>query len=178
MPVHEVFVHHFRLPRRGEEMAHFLFCYAFADNKTQPAKLPFAGCTSLSGSVVANQCAHWCRGNPVDTSWSPCRGRCRAQLFATKERYRCGLPLAGTHRPAFLRPHSFLLSLSRKRKEPPRRQKKPAPFRFRRGRRKLHIRWLLLPFPKADRFAGSPFGRYWKRKKIFKTRSASRAAIM
>ena len=28
-----------------------------------------------------------------------CRGRCRAQLFATKERYRCGLPLAGTHRP-------------------------------------------------------------------------------
>ena len=31
---------------------------------------------------------------------APCRGRCRAQLFATKERYRCGLPLAGTHRPA------------------------------------------------------------------------------
>ena len=30
-----------------------------------------------------------------------CRGRCRAQLFATKERYRCGLPLAGTHRPFF-----------------------------------------------------------------------------
>ena len=29
-----------------------------------------------------------------------CRGRCRAQLFATKERYRCGLPPAGTHRPA------------------------------------------------------------------------------
>ena len=28
-----------------------------------------------------------------------CRGRCRAQLFAAKERYRCGLPLAGTHRP-------------------------------------------------------------------------------
>ena len=28
-----------------------------------------------------------------------CRDRCRAQLFATKERYRCGLPLAGTHRP-------------------------------------------------------------------------------
>ena len=26
------------------------------------------------------------------------------------------------------------------------------------GRRKLHIRWLLLPFPKADRCAGSPFG--------------------
>ncbi len=26
-------------------------------------------------------------------SWGPCGGRCRAQLFATKERYRCGLPL-------------------------------------------------------------------------------------
>ena len=34
------------------------------------------------------------------SSWSPCRGRCRAQLFAAKERYRCGLPPAGTHRPA------------------------------------------------------------------------------
>ena len=33
-----------------------------------------------------------------------CRGRCRAQLFATKERYRCGLPLAGTHRPLQARP--------------------------------------------------------------------------
>lgn len=28
--VHEVFVHLFRLPRRGEEMAHHVFCYAFA----------------------------------------------------------------------------------------------------------------------------------------------------
>ena len=34
--------------------------------------------------------------------------------------------------PAFLRPHSFL-SLFGERKEPPQRQKKPAPFRFRRG---------------------------------------------
>ena len=34
-----------------------------------------------------------------------CRDRCRAQLFATKERYRCGLPLAGTHRP--LRQYKF-----------------------------------------------------------------------
>ena len=34
--------------------------------------------------------------------------------------------------PAFLRPHSFL-SLYRGRKEPPRRQKKPAALRFRRG---------------------------------------------
>ncbi len=33
-----------------------------------------------------------------------CRGRCRAQLFATKERYRCGLPLAGTHRPLQAQP--------------------------------------------------------------------------
>ena len=36
------------------------------------------------------------------------RGRCRAQLFATKERYRCGLPLAGTHRP-FFEPILFFL---------------------------------------------------------------------
>ena len=36
-----------------------------------------------------------------------CRGRCRAQLFATKGRYRCGLPLAGTHRP--IPPHGSLL---------------------------------------------------------------------
>ena len=34
--------------------------------------------------------------------------------------------------PAFLRPHSSL-SLFGERKEPPQRQKKPAPFRFRRG---------------------------------------------
>ena len=27
---HEVLAHHFRLPRRGEEMAHSMFCYAFA----------------------------------------------------------------------------------------------------------------------------------------------------
>ena len=38
-------------------------------------------------------------------STAPCRSRCRAQLFATKERYRCGLPLAGTHRP--LRQYKF-----------------------------------------------------------------------
>ena len=77
-----------------------------------------------------------------------CRGRCRAQLFATKERYRCGLPLAGTHRPAFCDPISFSPSKKEavspaKGKEgrakpevhpvPPSRQKKPAPFRFRRG---------------------------------------------
>ena len=30
------------------------------------------------------------------------------------------------------------------------------------GRRKLHIRWLLLPFPKANRFTGLAFG-FWRR---------------
>ena len=30
-----------------------------------------------------------------------CRGRWRAQPSATKERYGCGLPLAGAHRPSF-----------------------------------------------------------------------------
>ena len=30
-----------------------------------------------------------------------CRGRWRAQPSATKERYGCGLPLAGAHRPAW-----------------------------------------------------------------------------
>ena len=39
MPVREVFVHHFRLPRRGEEMAHFLFRYAFAWQKLLQFKL-------------------------------------------------------------------------------------------------------------------------------------------
>ena len=60
-----------------------------------------------------------CRGNPVDfpgVSWDACRGRCRAQLFATKERYRCGLPLADTHQPAFLNPF-FSFSLRKKRKK-------------------------------------------------------------
>ena len=36
MSVHEVFVHHFRLARRGEEMAHFLFLLCFCI-----AKRPF-----------------------------------------------------------------------------------------------------------------------------------------
>lgn len=31
MQLHEIFVHHFQLPLRGEEMAHiFIFCYAKA----------------------------------------------------------------------------------------------------------------------------------------------------
>ena len=33
MPVHEVFVLLFRLSRRDEEMAHFFFCYVFAEQK-------------------------------------------------------------------------------------------------------------------------------------------------
>ena len=38
----------------------------------------------------------------LDRLWSctaPCRGRWRAQPLATKERYGCGPPLAGAHRP-------------------------------------------------------------------------------
>ena len=38
MTVHEVFVHPFRLPRRGEEMAHFLFllCFCIAKSPCSP----------------------------------------------------------------------------------------------------------------------------------------------
>ena len=39
----------------------------------------------------------------------------------------------GYSSPRFLRPHSFLSLSKKERKESPRRQKKPAPFRFRRG---------------------------------------------
>ena len=91
------------------------------------------------------------------SSWSPCRGRCQAHLFATKERYRCGLPPAGTHRPAFCAPILFFLFLRKKEKN-------------RRGVRRSQLHsasagaaktpYPLAPssFPKADRFAGSPFG--------------------
>ena len=48
-----------------------------------------------------------CRGNNSASTNSPMvhsihvlRGRWRAQPSATKERYGCGLPLAGAHRPA------------------------------------------------------------------------------
>ena len=90
-------------------------------------------------------------------STAPCRGRCRAQLFATKERYRCGLPPAGTHRPAFCAPILFFLFLRKKEKN-------------RRGVRRSQLHsasagaaktpYPLAPssFPKADRCAGSPFG--------------------
>ena len=72
-----------------------------------------------------------------------CRGRCRAQLFATKERYRCGLPLAGTHRPAFCAPILFFLFLRKKRTAAASEEASSIPFPP--GRRKLHIRSLLLP---------------------------------
>ena len=35
MPTHEAFVHPFRLPHRGEKRAHFNFCCAFAQQKTE-----------------------------------------------------------------------------------------------------------------------------------------------
>ena len=46
-----------------------------------------------------------CRGNGRPSTYAPmvqtvCRGRWRAQPSVTKERYGCGLPLAGAHRPA------------------------------------------------------------------------------
>ena len=90
------------------------------------------------------------------SSWSPCRGRCQAQLFAAKERYRCGLPPAGTHRPAFCAPILFFLFIEKEKN--------------RRGVRRSQLHsasagaaktpYPLAPssFPKADRFAGSPFG--------------------
>jgi hypothetical protein len=40
MPVHEAFVHHFRLPRRGEEMAHFLFFAMQKHSKKSPLEKP------------------------------------------------------------------------------------------------------------------------------------------
>ena len=45
-------------------------------------------------------CSRWCFLSPPQRLRGACRDRSRAQLFATKERYRCGLPLAGTHRPS------------------------------------------------------------------------------
>ena len=74
-------------------------------------------------------------------SWGPCGGRCRAQLFATKERYRCGLPLAGTHRPSYATPFPFLCQ-KRKWGRPPKekravRNRKYIPCRHRVRRRLL-----------------------------------------
>ena len=124
-------------------------------SKTQPAKLPFAGCTSKMEASLRTS-AHT-GVQPRGSSWSPCRGRCQAQLFETKERYRCGLPPAGTHRPAFCAPILFFLFLRKKEKN-------------RRGVRRSQLHsasagaaktpYPLAPssFPKADRFAGSPFG--------------------
>ena len=49
MPTHEAFVHPFRLPRRGEEWAHFNFCCAFAQQK---AERPRGVVLSLSESLA------------------------------------------------------------------------------------------------------------------------------
>ena len=94
-----------------------------------------------------------CRGNPVDfpgVSWDACRGRCRAQLFATKERYRCGLPLAGTHRPASAILHRAIVFECRGGRlcppaKAPSASEEACCIPFPPGRRKLHIRSLLLP---------------------------------
>ena len=60
MTVHEVFVHHFRLPRRGEEMAHFLFllCFCIAKKSLFPEgnkdrKYNFCGTTLFAGKPTA-----------------------------------------------------------------------------------------------------------------------------
>ena len=58
MPMHEVFVHHFRLPRRGEEMAHFLFCYAKADARLRRASAFFS--IQLCFSPLDNYDALFC----------------------------------------------------------------------------------------------------------------------
>jgi hypothetical protein len=61
MPVHEGFAHHFRLPRRSEEMAHFLFRYAFAWQTRTAKGLPLSGSplslTDLPG-VLKDQIIH------------------------------------------------------------------------------------------------------------------------
>ena len=79
-----------------------------------------------------------------------CRGRCRAQLFATKERYRCGLPLAGTHRPASVILHRAIVFECRGGRlcppaKAPSASEEACCIPFPPGRRKLHIRSLLLP---------------------------------
>ena len=84
------------------------------------------------------------------TSGRVCRGRCRAQLFATKERYRCGLPLAGTHRPASAILHRAIVFECRGGRlcppaKAPSASEEACCIPFPPGRRKLHIRSLLLP---------------------------------
>ena len=108
------------------------------------------------------------------TSGRVCRGRCRAQLFATKERYRCGLPLTGTHRPAFCDPISFSLP-EKKTMSPAKgkvgfRNRETLPFRHRARRRLLRFASAGMAkaphphphppssFPNCDRFTGSQFG--------------------
>ena len=100
------------------------------------------------------------------TSGRVCRGRCRAQLFATKERYRCGLPLAGTHRPASAILHRAIVFECRGgRLCPPAK----GPLCVRRsllhsvsaGVAKTPHPHPPSSFPNCDRFTGSQFGS-WK----------------
>ena len=132
--------------------------------------------SKIDASLRTSDRRHWC-GNPVDfpgVSWDACRGRCRAQLFATKERYRCGLPLAGTHQPAFLN-QFFSFSLRKKRtvsifqeKKEGIQNRKCKPCRHRVRRSQLHsvsagaaktpYPQPSSSFPNCDRFTGSQFG--------------------
>ena len=119
-------------------------------------------------------CSRWCFLSPPQRLRGACRGRCRAQLFATKERYRCGLPLAGTHRPDSAILHRTIVYGCRGGTLPARFLFAPPFFSFSflrkkrtaaaseeascialpPGRRKLHIRWLLLPFRKPTAALG------------------------
>ena len=100
------------------------------------------------------------------TSGRVCRGRCRAQLFATKERYRCGLPLAGTHRPASAILHRAIVFECRGGRlcppaKAPSASEEACCIPFPPGRRKLHIRSLLLPFQTGTISLGSGLADKW-----------------
>ena len=139
--------------------------------------------------------SRWCFSSPPQRLRGACRGRCRAQLFATKERYRCGLPLAGTHRPDSailhrtivygcrgghcppdfsLRPFfSFSFEKEKNRRV---RQKKPAALRFRRGgESSISAGSFFLSESRPLRWVA--FRLLLEKKRTFETGSANRAAI-